>query len=235
MLYARRGGRLQSQLKAVCRDARAAPRGTRPELHTQGGGASAQRAGRAACARRGTLHALPHPAETESPTCGVAPTQSLPTSPTSLTRPCAPAGRGGARRPANERAPGTTPRGTPVWVSARARAARGPHASSRPGRATRSRRRYEPPNPARHGVRAHLFRVSSDKLRVKRARTPYTARYVKGPRRPTLPGGRLLSHAEGTVDFFSFDQFAWSWLSVGGRRTLTRHRSSSCSRQPQRG
>lgn len=224
MLYARRGGRLQSQLKAVCRDARAAPRGTRPELHTQGGGASAQRAGRAACARRGTLHALPHPAETESPTCGVAPTQSLPTSPTSLTRPCAPAGRGGARRPANERAPGTTP-------PARDAPLPGPRVAA----CARPRRARHPANPARHGVRAHLFRVSSDKLRVKRARTPYTARYVKGPRRPTLPGGRLLSHAEGTVDFFSFDQFAWSWLSVGGRRTLTRHRSSSCSRQPQRG
>lgn len=229
MLYARRGGRLQSQLKAVCRDARAAPRGTRPELHTQGGGASAQRAGRAACARRGTLHALPHPAETESPTCGVAPTQSLPTSPTSLTHPTVRTGgpRGRAAAGERTRARGTTPPARdaplPAW---RVRAARRPQARPRPlARAT----------PARHGVRAHLFRVSSDKLRVKRARTPYTARYVKGPRRPTLPGGRLLSHAEGTVDFFSFDQFAWSWLSVGGRRTLTRHRSSSCSRQPQRG
>ena len=143
------------------------------------------------------------------------------------TRPCAPAGRGGARRPANERAPGARPRrrGTP----------HSPRGACAPPGARRLALGLARATPARHGVRAHLFRVSSDKLRVKRARTPYTARYVKGPRRPTLPGGRLLSHAEGTVDFFSFDQFAWSWLSVGGRRTLTRHRSSSCSRQPQRG
>jgi len=216
MLYARRGGRLQSQLKAVCRDARAAPRGTRPELHTQGGGASAQRAGRAACARRGTLHALPHPAE--SPLRVVSRRLSHcrphpPLLPDRAHRRAAGA-RGGRR---------TNARPTP------------PARDAPPSPDPAARRPARPATPARHGVRAHLFRVSSDKLRVKRARTPYTARYVKGPRRPTLPGGRLLSHAEGTVDFFSFDQFAWSWLSVGGRRTLTRHRSSSCSRQPQRG
>jgi hypothetical protein len=146
MLYARRGGRLQSQLKAVCRDARAAPRGTRPELHTQGGGASAQRAGRAACARRGTLHALPHPAETESPTCGVAPTQSLPTSPTSLTHPTVRTGgpRGRAAAGERTRARGTTPPARdaplPAWRVRAARRPQAPPSASRaqPPRATES-------------------------------------------------------------------------------------------------
>lgn len=117
----RRAGRGQS-----CTPREAAPRPSAPAVRR---------------ARGAGLHALPHPAE--SPLCVVSRRLSHcrphpPLLPDRAHR-RAPAGRGGARRPANERAPGTTPRGTPVWVSARARAARGPHASwsSRPGR-TRS-------------------------------------------------------------------------------------------------
>jgi len=193
---------------------------------------------RRARAARDSTHSVPHPAESPLVWCR-ADSVTADLTHTSLTRPCAPSRTGGPRGraaagertrarhdPARDSGLGLRPGPRSTPAAAREFATR-PHAE---------RRRYERPRtPARHGVRAHLFRVSSDKLRVKRARTPYTARYVKGPRRPTLPGGRLLSHAEGTVDFFSFDQFAWSWLSVGGRRTLTRHRSSSCSRQPQRG
>ena len=181
----RRAGRGQS-----CTPREAAPRPSAPAVRR---------------ARGAGLHALPHPAK--SPLRVVSrPTQSLPTSPTSLTRPCAPSRTGGprGRAAAGER---TRARHDPARDSGlglrpgprSTRAARELEFATRPHA---ERRRYERPRtPARHGVRAHLFRVSSDKLRVKRARTPYTARYVKGPRRPTLPGGRLLSHAEGTVDF----------------------------------
>ena len=134
------------------------------------------------------LHALPHPAESHMVWCRADSVTadlihlSYPTVRTVAHRRAA-AGPGGERRglyrfPQDQKS-GTTP---------------GP--ATRLGPAARA-----PPEWRRGGVRAQLFRVSSDNLRVKRARTPYTARYVKGPRRPTLPGGRLLSHAEGTVDF----------------------------------
>jgi hypothetical protein len=172
----RRAGRGQS-----CTPREAAPRPSAPAVRR---------------ARGAGLHALPHPAE--SPLCVVSRRLSHCRPHPPVSYPTVRTGGPRGRAAAGER---TRARHDPAGAGRGPRAPRA--ARLAPWRSARGRRAppLAPATPARHGVRAHLFRVSSDKLRVKRARTPYTARYVKGPRRPTLPGGRLLSHAEGTVDF----------------------------------
>jgi hypothetical protein len=135
----RRAGRGQS-----CTPREAAPRPSAPAV-------------RRARARRGTPRTRFH-TPPRVPWCGAAPTQSLPTSPTSLTRPCAPSRTGGprGRAAAGER---TRARHDPARDSGlglrpgprSTRAARELEFATRPHA---ERRRYEPPNPARHGVRS---------------------------------------------------------------------------------